>query len=98
MLAVCQESLRGKTCLVSGSGNVAQYTVQKLLHEGANVVTLSDSDGFVYDPDGIDEEKLAFVMALKNVWRGRIRDYAERFDVPYFTGKKPWSIPSAIHY
>jgi glutamate dehydrogenase (NADP+) len=93
MLAVRQESLRGKTCLVSGSGNVAQYTVQKLVREGAKVMTLSDSDGFVYDPDGIDEEKLAFVMTLKNVWRGRIQEYAERFDVPYFAGKKPWSIP-----
>lgn len=93
MLAVGQESLRGKTCLVSGSGNVAQYTAQKLVSEGAKVMTLSDSDGFVYDPDGINEEKLAFVMTLKNVWRGRILEYAERFDVPYFAGKKPWSIP-----
>jgi glutamate dehydrogenase (NADP+) len=92
MLAVRQDSLQGKSCVISGSGNVAQYTVQKLLQVGARVVTLSDSDGFVYDSDGMDEAKLNFVMELKNVRRGRIHEYAERYDAPYFAGKKPWSI------
>lgn len=93
MLAVHQDALAGKTCVVSGSGNVAQYGVQKLLQVGAKVVTMSDSDGFIYDPDGLDEEKLAFVLELKNVRRGRIKEYAQRYDVAYFAGKKPWSIP-----
>ncbi|RIK42747.1 MAG: NADP-specific glutamate dehydrogenase [Chloroflexi bacterium] len=93
MLAVHQDSLKGKTCVVSGSGNVAQYTAQKLIHEGAKIVTLSDSDGAVYDPDGIGDEKLAFVMELKNVRRGRIQEYAERYNVRYFAGEKPWSVP-----
>ncbi|MCL4862882.1 MAG: NADP-specific glutamate dehydrogenase [Caldilineaceae bacterium] len=92
MLAARQDSLAGKTCVVSGSGNVAQYTVEKLLHEGAKVVTLSDSEGFVHDPDGIDEEKLAFVMQLKNKHRGRIREYAEAFDASFVAGKTPWSV------
>ncbi len=79
MLKTRGESLAGKTCLVSGSGNVAQYTVAKLIELGARVVTMSDSDGFVLDPDGFDEDKLAFVLDLKNVRRGRISEYAERF-------------------
>ncbi|TAM61862.1 NADP-specific glutamate dehydrogenase [bacterium] len=79
MLATRHESLEGKTCLVSGSGNVAQYTVEKLLDMGAKVVTLSDSDGAIYDPAGIDREKLAWVMDLKNVRRGRIREYVDHF-------------------
>src|SRR5213079_672171 len=79
MLSTRGETLEGKTCLVSGSGNVAQYTVEKLIHMGATPVTLSDSGGFVHDPDGIDFEKLAWVMELKNERRGRIREYVERF-------------------
>lgn len=79
MLATRDDDLTGKTCLVSGSGNVAQYTVEKLLHVGARPVTMSDSDGFIYDPDGIDAEKLAWVMELKNRRHGRIREYAEEF-------------------
>ncbi len=79
MLTSRGDSLSGKTCLVSGSGNVAQYTVEALLNLGAKAVTLSDSDGFVYDPAGIDREKLAFVLDLKNVRRGRIREYADHF-------------------
>jgi glutamate dehydrogenase (NADP+) len=79
MLAGRGQTLSGKTCLVSGSGNVAQYTVEKLLEMGAKVVTLSDSSGYVYDEEGIGREKLAFVMELKNVRRGRIKEYAERF-------------------
>ena len=78
MLTVVGEDLDGKTCLVSGSGNVAQYTAEKLIDLGARPVTLSDSDGFVHDPDGIDREKLACVMDLKNERRGRIREYARR--------------------
>jgi glutamate dehydrogenase (NADP+) len=79
MLGTRKQSLEGKLCLVSGSGNVAQYTVQKLLQLGAKPVTLSDSGGYVYDEAGIDREKLSFVMELKNVKRGRIKEYAERF-------------------
>ena len=79
MLATRGDSLEGKRCLVSGSGNVAQYTMQKLIDLGAVPITMSDSDGFVVDPDGIDEDKLTWVMGLKNVRRGRIREYAERF-------------------
>ncbi|TAM74022.1 NADP-specific glutamate dehydrogenase [bacterium] len=79
MLKTRHDSLEGKTCLVSGSGNVSQYTVEKLLDMGARPVTLSDSNGMIYDPQGIDREKLAWVMELKNVRRGRIREYAERF-------------------
>jgi glutamate dehydrogenase (NADP+) len=79
MLKSKGKSLAGKICLVSGSGNVSQYTVEKLLDLGAKPVTLSDSNGMIYDPEGIDREKLAFVMDLKNVRRGRIKDYADMF-------------------
>ena len=85
MLATRSDTLAGKTCLVSGSGNVAQYAVEKLLDVGAIPVTLSDSDGFVHDPDGIDREKLDFVMELKNRRRGRIREYVERFGRATYT-------------
>ena len=93
--------LKGKTVLVSGSGNVAQYTVEKLIQLGAKPVTLSDSDGYIYDPDGIDADKLAYVMELKNVKRGRIREYAEKYGVKYVAGACPWgekadiALPSA---
>src|SRR5262249_7844565 len=79
MLATRNETLAGKACLVSGSGNVAQYTVEKLLDFDAKAVTLSDSDGYIYDEAGITAEKLQFVMDLKNVRRGRIKEYADRF-------------------
>src|SRR5256714_873070 len=79
MLATRKETLEGKVCLVSGSGNVAQYTVEKLIEMGARPVTLSDSTGFVYDEAGIDREKLRFVMELKNVRRGRIKEYADEY-------------------
>lgn len=79
MLKTRGETLKGKIALVSGSGNVAQYTVEKLLHMGAKPVTLSDSNGFIYDQSGIDREKLAFLMDLKNVRRGRIKEYADKF-------------------
>ncbi len=89
MLGTRRESLAKKTCLVSGSGNVAQYTVEKLLELGAKTVTLSDSAGYVYDEAGIDREKLAFVMDLKNVRRGRIKEYADKFPGARYTETDP---------
>lgn len=90
MLKTAGQSLKGKTVLVSGSGNVAQYTMEKLLDLGAKPLTCSDSDGYIYDPDGIDREKLAFIMELKNLERGRIKEYAEEYGVKYVEGAKPW--------
>ncbi len=84
MLKTRRETLEGKLCLVSGSGNVSQYTIEKLLDFGAKPLTASDSNGVVYDPDGIDREKLAYIMELKNMRRGRIRDYADRFKKAIF--------------
>jgi glutamate dehydrogenase (NADP+) len=92
MLKSRGESLKGKVCTVSGSGNVAQYTVEKLNQLGAKAVTLSDSNGTIHDPDGIDAEKLAFVMELKNVRRGRIKEYADKFKAKYIEGKRPWGV------
>lgn len=89
MLKTRKQELEGKTCLVSGSGNVAQYTVEKLISLGARPVTLSDSEGFIYDEEGITREKLAFVMDLKNVRRGRIAEYAEQFRGATFTRANP---------
>ena len=93
--------IKGKKVLVSGAGNVAQYTMEKLIELGAVPVTCSDSDGYIYDPDGIDREKLDYIMELKNVERGRISEYAEKYGVKYVAGKKPWfekadiALPSA---
>jgi glutamate dehydrogenase (NADP+) len=84
MLKSRKDSLEGKLCLVSGSGNVSQYTVEKLLDLGAKPITLSDSNGVIFDPEGISREKLAYVMDLKNVRRGRIRDYADKFKKAVF--------------
>src|SRR6202158_2525801 len=84
MLKTKKDSLEGKLCLVSGSGNVSQYTVEKLLDLGAKPVTVSDSNGVIYDPDGIDREKLAYILELKNVRRARIRDYADRYKKAIF--------------
>ena len=93
MLATRGESLEGKVATVSGSGNVAQYTVEKLLQSGAKAVTLSDSAGTIHDPNGIDAEKLAWVMDLKNVRRGRISEYANQFKgSTYHAGKRPWDV------
>ncbi len=93
MLATKHDTIEGKACTVSGSGNVAQYTVEKINQLGGKCVSLSDSGGTVYDPAGIDDEKLAFVMELKNVRRGRIKEYAEKFKgVEYYEGKRPWGI------
>ncbi len=93
MLKTRGENLEGKTCAVSGSGNVAQYTVEKLNQFGAKPVTLSDSTGTIYDKDGITVEKLAWVMTLKNVKRGRIREYADYFKCQYIEGERPWNVP-----
>jgi len=90
MLKTRNDSIKGKTCVVSGSGNVAQYTVEKLNQLGAKAVTLSDSSGYIHDPKGIDSKKLEFIMELKNIRRGRIKEYAEKFGVKYYQGKKPW--------
>ena len=93
--------IKGKRCIVSGSGNVAQYTCEKLIELGAIPVSLSDSDGYIYDPNGITREKLDFVMELKNLYRGRIREYAEEFGCKYVPGARPWgekgdiALPSA---
>jgi glutamate dehydrogenase (NADP+) len=95
MLKTRGEDFSGKTCLVSGSGNVAQYTVEKLNQLGAKCVTLSDSDGTIYDQDGIDAEKLAWVMGLKNLRRGRIKEYVRKFPkAEYLENRKPWHIPA----
>ena len=92
MMQTKGESLKGKTCIVSGSGNVAQFTTEKINQLGGRVVTLSDSAGFIHDPDGIDAEKLAYVMDLKNIRRGRISEYAEKYGCQYHEGEHPWSI------
>jgi len=88
---------KGKICTVSGSGNVAQYATQKATELGGKVVTLSDSEGYIHDPKGIDAEKLAFVMHLKNVKRGRIKEYIDRYpDATYVAGKRPWEVKCDI--
>ena len=92
MLKTKGQSIKDKVCLVSGSGNVAQYTVEKVNQLGGKVVTLSDSSGMIYDPKGIDEKKLAYVMELKNMKRGRIKEYAGKFGCDYYEGKRPWHI------
>jgi glutamate dehydrogenase (NADP+) len=97
MLRARGEELEGKVCTVSGSGNVAQYCTEKLTASGGKVVTMSDSGGFVYDRDGIDAEKLAWVMELKDVRRGRISEYVARFPgAEYHEGKRPWSVPCQV--
>jgi glutamate dehydrogenase (NADP+) len=85
MLAVRNQTLEGKVCLVSGSGNVAQFTVEKLIELGAKVVTLSDSSGYIYDEEGIDQDKLAFVKRLKNIRRGRIKEYVDKYSQAVYT-------------
>ncbi len=92
MLKTRKDSMKGKIVTISGSGNVAQYAAEKATELGAKVVTLSDSGGFIYDPKGIDPEKLAYVMELKNIKRGRISEYADKFGVEYYEGKRPWGI------
>ena len=96
MLNQNNDSIKNKTICVSGSGNVAQYAVEKINHLGGKAVSLSDSSGSIYDPDGIKGEKFDFLMDLKNNRRGRIKEYAEKFNVQYFEGQRPWSIKCDI--
>jgi len=98
MLAVRGDGIKGKTAVVSGSGNVATYTIEKLLQLGAKVVTASDSGGFVYDPEGIDLEKLEWLKELKTVKRGRIREYAEKFGCEFHAGRRPWAVPCDLAF
>ena len=94
MLERIGDSVDGKDCVVSGSGNVATYAAEKINHLGGKVLTLSDSGGFIHDPDGIDAEKLAWVMELKNIRRGRIEEYAKQFKgAEFHQGKRPWAVP-----
>jgi glutamate dehydrogenase (NADP+) len=96
MLKTHEDSIQGKTVSISGSGNVAQYATEKVNQLGGKVVTLSDSSGYIYDKEGIDEEKLAFVMELKNVRRGRIREYTKKYKCEYHEGAGVWNIPVDI--
>ena len=96
MLETRKDSLKGKTITVSGSGNVAQFACEKLIELGAKPVTLSDSSGFIHDPDGITQEKIEYVKKLKSVRSARISEYAKKFNVEYFEGKRPWSIKCDI--
>ncbi len=99
MLGTKNDSLKGKIAVISGSGNVAQYATQKATELGAKVVTLSDSSGYIYDADGIDTEKLAFVMELKNVKRGRISEYVKEYPTAkFFKGERPWSVKCDVAY
>nr|WP_276348381.1 NADP-specific glutamate dehydrogenase [Daejeonella sp. JGW-45] len=98
MLKMRSDSIVGKNIIISGSGNVSQYTAEKCIELGAKVLTLSDSHGFIYDPAGIDKEKLAWIMELKNVRRGRIREYADKFGCEFFEGEKPWGIKCDIAF
>ncbi len=96
MLSTINESFKGKTVVVSGSGNVAQFATQKATQLGGKVVTMSDSNGYIYDKDGIDADKLAYVMELKNVKRGRIEEYAKKYNCEYVAGKTPWGVKCDI--
>lgn len=97
MLNTKGDTIKGKTVVVSGSGNVAQYAAEKAIQMGAKVVTFSDSSGYIYDQDGIDAEKLAFVMDLKNVKRGRIGEYVEKYpNAKFFKGERPWSVKCEV--
>lgn len=91
MLKTRNIDIKGKKCLVSGSGNVAQYTCEKLIELGAIPMTLSDSDGYIYDPEGITKEKLEYVKELKDLYRGRIKEYAEKYSCKYVAGGRPWN-------
>ena len=98
MLKTKKESLKGKTVAISGSGNVAQFTTEKVLQLGGKVVTLSDSSGMIHDPNGIDKDKLKYIMELKNIKRGRIKEYAEKYDVTYEAGKRPWNVACDVAF
>ena len=97
MLKIKNEEIKGKTIVVSGSGNVAQYAAEKILQLGGKVLTLSDSGGYIYDKDGIDNDKLTFIMDLKNNKRGRISEYVKKYkSATYHEGKRPWSVKCDI--
>ena len=97
MLKTRGDSIEGKTVVISGSGNVSQYAVEKVTQLGGKVVTLSDSNGYIYDPDGIDADKLAYVLELKNVFRGRIKEYVDEYpSAQYFENERPWSVKCDI--
>ena len=96
MLKTVGDDLNGKNVIISGSGNVAQYATEKVNHLGGKVIALSDSSGTIYDNDGINEEKLEWIMDLKNNKRGRIKDYADKYKVKYLDGERPWNIPCDI--
>jgi glutamate dehydrogenase (NADP+) len=97
MLKTKGDSIKGKIVTISGSGNVAQYAVEKVTQLGGKVVTMSDSNGYIYDPDGITADKLAFIMEIKNVMRGRIKEYTEEYPgAKYFENQRPWSIKCDI--
>lgn len=96
MLKTKGQSIKNKKVVISGSGNVAQYAIEKTIAFGGIPLTASDSNGFIYDPDGIDSEKLAYLLELKNVRRGRISEYVDKYGVPYYEGEKPWKIPCDI--
>jgi len=98
MLARRKDSIEGKACLVSGSGNVAQYTAEKLMELGGKVLTFSDSSGFVHIPDGLTTEMLEYVMDLKNRRRGRIEEFAKAYKLPYFEGERPWGVPAQLAF
>ncbi|HPN65887.1 MAG TPA: NADP-specific glutamate dehydrogenase, partial [Candidatus Omnitrophota bacterium] len=98
MLKTRGESLKGKVCAVSGAGNVAQYTAEKLIDLGAKVVTLSDSNGFIYDEGGIDKKELGCVLELKNVRRGRIRDCSKEFKCKYYENQRPWGVKCDVAF
>jgi glutamate dehydrogenase/leucine dehydrogenase len=98
MMKTRKQTLADKVATVSGSGNVAQYTVEKCLDLGCKVVTLSDSDGTIHDPAGINNEKLAFVIELKNVKRGRIKEYADKYGCKFLPGKRPWGIKCDVAF
>lgn len=96
MLKTKGQSIKNKKVVISGSGNVAQYAIEKTIAFGGIPLTASDSNGFIYDPDGIDNDKLAYLLELKNTRRGRISEYADKYGVPYYEGEKPWKIPCDI--
>jgi glutamate dehydrogenase (NADP+) len=98
MLKTKGEKLEGKVCTVSGSGNVAQYTVEKLIQLGAKAVTVSDSNGYIYDKDGIDKKELAYIMHLKNIKRGRIKECVKEFNCKYFENQRPWNVKCDIAF
>ena len=96
MLSRCGNRIEGKKCLISGSGNVSTYTAEKLIELGGVVITMSDSSGFIHDEDGIDADKLAYIMDLKVNRRGRISEYAEEYGVPFYADERPWRVPGDL--